>query len=306
MTSRILIIDDEIHSVKFIEKYLKNKGYDILTASNGKEGISKAKKELPDLTILDVRLPGMDGLTVCQKLREDKSTQRLPIIMLSAKVNCEDKISGFKAGADDYITKPFDLQELLVRIEGLLWRSHIAKRNDPLTDQSGNFSIEDEITKRINSNSPYAVCYLNLNNLKEYVNKYGRTRGDKIVLKSAEIIGRTVSLEGNPNDFIGHSDTGDFIIITTPEKVDSICSCIIKDFDESILSFYTKEYLQKGLLVQSRNKLQFPVVFIAIGIVTNEWRTFTNPLLVSAVATEMKQYAKTFKISNYKKDKRVG
>lgn len=309
MKSRILVVDDEVHIVELIGKYLINKGFDILTAFDGKKGISKAKKELPDLTILDVRLPEMDGLTMCRKLREDRSTHLLPVIMLSAKGTYEDKISGIKAGADDYITKPFDLQELLARVEGVLLRTHIARGSNPLTGLPGNPSIEYEITKKINHNLKYAVCYLDLNDFKAYNDKYGYEQGDKIICQTAKIITKAISQKGNPDDFIGHIGGDDFIIITTPGKADNICSHIIKDFDQSIPSFYREIDRQKGYienLDRRGNKLHFPITSLAIGVVTNERRIFTNHLQVSAVATEMKQYAKTFKISNYKKDRRSG
>ena len=306
MKQKILIIDDDDQIIDVIEKLLKEKNFDVLTASNGKEGLNLAEKELPDLILLDVHIPKINGLNVCKQLRKNRTTHLLPVIILSGKKTYEDKISGIKAGADDYITKPFDLQELLARIKSVLWHSHIARGSNPLTGLPGNPSIEYEINKKIKRRLKYALCYLDLNNFKAYNDKYGYKKGDGLLHKTATIINEAITQKGNSNDFIGHLGGDDFIIITNPEKADDVCSFIIKTFDENVSSFYAPDDLKQGFIENfdhQGNKLHFPFISIAIGIVTNERHKFNNHLEVSEIATEMKQYAKTFKTSIYKKDR---
>lgn len=119
---KVLIIDDEEHIVELIRYNLENAGYDAIEAYNGKDGIKAAKSEKPTLILLDVMLPMMDGLEVCRKLRKDDATKNIPIIMLTAKSEEIDKILGLELGADDYITKPFSVRELLARIKAVLRR----------------------------------------------------------------------------------------------------------------------------------------------------------------------------------------
>ncbi|NLC66396.1 MAG: response regulator transcription factor [Clostridium sp.] len=121
-TETILIIDDEKHIIELIEYNLKSSGYNTLHALNGKEGLSKAKTEKPSLILLDLMLPIMDGIEVCKEIRMDDDIKDIPIIMLTAKSEEVDKIIGLELGADDYITKPFSVRELLARIKAVLRR----------------------------------------------------------------------------------------------------------------------------------------------------------------------------------------
>lgn len=119
---KILIIDDEEHIVELIRYNLDNAGFETLEAYNGSDGFAMAKKAKPTLILLDVMLPGMDGLEVCKNLRASEHTKHIPIIMLTAKSEEIDKILGLELGADDYITKPFSVRELTARIKAVLRR----------------------------------------------------------------------------------------------------------------------------------------------------------------------------------------
>lgn len=119
---KILVVDDESHIVELVRFNLESNGYSVVEASDGKQALAKAKEESPDLILLDLMLPIIDGTEVCKKLKNDVSTESIPIIMLTAKSDEMDKIIGLEIGADDYITKPFSLRELLARIKAVLRR----------------------------------------------------------------------------------------------------------------------------------------------------------------------------------------
>lgn len=121
--SKILVVDDDKAILELIKVNLEMQGHNILTSTDALTGIALANQEQPDLIILDLMLPGVDGFTACQRLRQQESTKEIPILMLTALSRTDDKISGFNAGADDYLTKPFELPELYVRIRALLRRA---------------------------------------------------------------------------------------------------------------------------------------------------------------------------------------
>lgn len=125
----ILIIEDDEHIVELLKFNIENKGYNVVASLDGKEGYLKAKNELPDLILLDLMLPGMDGIEICKRLKNKKSTSDIPIIMLTAKGDEDDRILGLETGADDYIVKPFSIKELLVRIKIILKRYSISDEN---------------------------------------------------------------------------------------------------------------------------------------------------------------------------------
>ncbi|OGO32508.1 MAG: hypothetical protein A2Z29_06825 [Chloroflexi bacterium RBG_16_56_11] len=120
MAKKILIIEDDPAISRLVDYSLKHEGYEVATASNGLEGIRKAHYETPDLVILDVMLPGMDGFEICHRLRSDAATEKLPILMFSAKAQEIDKATGIKVGADDYLPKPAAPAEIINRVGKLL------------------------------------------------------------------------------------------------------------------------------------------------------------------------------------------
>lgn len=122
---RVLVVDDEIYIVHILEFSLTMEGYEVATASCGEEALRKARERRPDLVVLDVMMPGMDGLEVCRRLREDKITHDVPILMLSAKGREVDREAGIEHGADDYILKPFSPRRLLDRIHSLFERHEL-------------------------------------------------------------------------------------------------------------------------------------------------------------------------------------
>jgi two-component system alkaline phosphatase synthesis response regulator PhoP len=120
---KILVIDDEEHILELIKFNLENNGYKVLVATNGIDALKVAKMEVPQLILLDLMLPGMDGYDVCKEVRRDNSISSIPIIMITAKGEELDKILGLELGADDYITKPFSIRELLARVKAVLRRT---------------------------------------------------------------------------------------------------------------------------------------------------------------------------------------
>jgi two-component system alkaline phosphatase synthesis response regulator PhoP len=121
--SKILIVDDEMDTLLPLKRSLEDENYKVVEVHNGYDAITKAKTEMPDLILLDLMLPGMDGCEACEKLKKESVTQNIPIIMLTAKSYVRDKVKGLEVGADDYVTKPFNLSELKARIKSVLRRS---------------------------------------------------------------------------------------------------------------------------------------------------------------------------------------
>ena len=128
MGSKILIVDDEPFNIDYLEQELEDLGYRTVSAANGREALQKVKIDPPDLILLDVMMPVMDGLTLCRLLKEDEETRLIPIVIMTALDRIEDRIAGIKAGADDFLTKPVDERELLARIETTLKLKHSVER----------------------------------------------------------------------------------------------------------------------------------------------------------------------------------
>ena len=137
----ILAVDDEVHILELISFNLKAAGYHVVTALTGEEALKRCEVEKPSLVLLDIMLPGIDGLEVCRRLKGDRTTSNIPIIMLTARGDEVDKILGLELGADDYITKPFSVRELAARVKSLLRRVAPQQESEPQTLRAGDIMI---------------------------------------------------------------------------------------------------------------------------------------------------------------------
>lgn len=304
---KILIIDDTEFMTKLITDILSNADYNVVTASNGLQGVQRVREEKPDLVILDVVMPGMDGFEVCKILREDESNNLMPIIMLTAQDNEDDKLTGLEIGADDYIVKPFNGRELVSRVRNTLKRIDRNRWANPLTGLQGNIEIQTEINQRIAKRMLFAVIYGDLDNFKAYNDVYGFASGDRAIKLTADIIVDNVHSFGNQGDFIGHIGGDDFVVISTPDKAEVICKGIISDFDEKIKALYCDEDVQRGYIVTSNRQgqiMKFPLISISLAVVTNESRELISHIQIAEIAAEIKKKAKSLPGSTYVKDRR--
>lgn len=304
---KILIVEDSELMLRMITDILEARDYGVVSAVNGFEGIRKVAQEKPDLVILDVVMPGMDGFEVCKILRDDESNNLMPIIILTSQDNEEDKLKGLELGADDYITKPFNPRELLSRVNNTLKRIDRNRWANPLTGLRGNLEIQSEIGRRIARNELFSVIYADLDNFKAYNDVYGFACGDRAIKLTADIITDNVDLFGLDEDFIGHVGGDDFVIITMPGYEDNICEGIVNDFDRKIISLYSDEDVKKGYIVTENRKgqiIRYPLMSISIAIVSNGHRTFENHIHVAEIAAELKKKAKAIRGSVYVKDRR--
>src|SRR5438552_263130 len=185
MPETILVVDDDPDIARFVEVNLRSVGYDVLVASDGEEALSRAEEVRPDLVLLDVMMPRIDGFEVAQRLRRNPRTASTSIIMLTAKALSSDKVMGLTAGADDYIIKPFDPIELLARVKTTLRRARDMRNLSPLTALPGNITIQDEIRHRIEADLQFAVLYCDLDNFKAYNDHYGFVKGDRVITATA-------------------------------------------------------------------------------------------------------------------------
>ncbi|MHB1125494.1 MAG: GGDEF domain-containing response regulator [Bacillota bacterium] len=297
VNEKILVIDDDRLISKIISDCLEQEGFNVATAGDCNIGLEKIYHAPPDIILLDVVLPDMNGYELCRVLRNNTRIGHIPIVMLTSLDTTEDKVAGLEAGADDYITKPFAVAELVARVKTHLRRSHKEKSFNPLTGLPGNKLIEEEIGYRIvNTDKNYAVLYLDLDNFKAYNDYYGFLKGDGVIKLLAEILKKTLKDAGNSNDFIGHIGGDDFIAITTMDKADNLCKEIIGQFDQVIPLTYLPQDRQVGYIVaRNRENMQqkFPVMTLSIAVVSNRNRQFQFPWEVASVAAKLKKAAKS-------------
>ena len=303
----ILIVDDDPDILDVLRLTLPEEEYDVVEAHDGQEALEKAYARPPDLIIIDYIMPKLNGKEVTQKLKKDILLRHMPIIMLTGKGDVKDKVEGLDAGADDYIVKPFEPEELLARIRMTLRRSELDLDAAPLTRLPGNVSIYNEIDNKIKGSEKFAVAYVDLDKFKVFNDKYGFTWGDRIIQETARVLIKVVEEKGNPGDFVGHIGGDDFVIITTVKAIDKICTRIIEDFSKVTLSLYPPEDQKKGFVSgkdRQGKTIKANLISISIGVVTNTQRKLTHVAELTEIGAELKEYAKKQKGSTYVIDKR--
>lgn len=236
---KVLVIDDEPDILELIRYSLRNTGWEVSLATDGIQGVQQALRDGPDLILLDVAMPKIDGYETCRRLREQGATCLIPIIMLTGRRRTvKDKVSGMNIGADDYVTKPFNPEELIARMEALIRRAERDLAANPLTRLPGQISIEEEVIRRLRSREPFVFCHAGVLEFKPFNDAFGFKKGDEAVSLVARFIRDTVEVEGNPGDFIGHRGGVSFIFLTTPDKAEAVCGHLIAQFDRVIPQQY--------------------------------------------------------------------
>ena len=295
MSAKILVADDDLEIIELLKFTLESEDYTVITACDGEEALTLVREEHPDIVVLDVNMPKFTGYEVCEKIRADGSTCLIPIMMLTSFSKTKDRLTGIKLGADDYIEKPFEPYDIVARIEGLLKRTKESLSANPLTGLPGNVTIETEIKRRLEEGSTFSVIYMDMDHFKAYNDKYGFEKGDNVIRLAATIIRAASAAVGNKNDFLGNIGGDDFIIVTTPDKVNDFTSIVMKYFDDMIPQQYDEETRTKGYMMgmnRQRQEIKFPLMSVSLGVANVEKDRYIHYSQVVEQAKDMLKKAK--------------
>ncbi|MGD9488807.1 MAG: response regulator [Calditrichaceae bacterium] len=304
---KIFLVDDRDDERFLWEETIKRFGYKVELGISGQDALDRIDQVQPQLLLLDLSMPEPDGHEVCKRLRQIPKYMNLPIIMLTASHDLNDKLTSFEQGVDEYLEKGMDAKEIEKRIEAVLRRYQQNLDANPLTYLPGNNAIQTVIQKRIEGGKLFAVAYADLDNFKAYNDKYGFVAGDKMLIYTGRLLVDAINRFGNQDDFVGHVGGDDFVIVSTPDMVESICLSITDIMEREIHNFYRDEDKETGFILSKnrQGKMQkFPFVSISIAIVTNENRIIESIAEVSTIATELKKLAKKKTGNTYVFDKR--
>ncbi|MDD5448820.1 MAG: response regulator, partial [Actinomycetota bacterium] len=176
--TKVLVIDDDPRLLEVMRTNLEMEGYDVITEARGVAGLATAIVDQPDVIILDILIPDMDGWEICRKLRAEPKTRYIPTIMLTALNETHNVVRGFECGADDYLSKPFEMAELFARLNSLLRKASKGLAIDPLTKLPGKHQIYEETRRRIEMRGRFfAFVYIDITNLRTINYAFGIERG---------------------------------------------------------------------------------------------------------------------------------
>lgn len=233
---KVLIAEDEEHIRRLVKVILQQDNYDFIEAKDGKEALEKVSEEMPDLIILDLMMPKVDGIEVCKQLKKNVLTRKIPIIMLTAKKEMTDKFVGVRVGADDYLTKPFEPRELRVRVRTFLDKEK--RERNPVT----NLPTFDYVLNKLeNLEKNLDIYYLFFKNLDFYKKNYGFSKTNELIRLTSQIITHNLERFGTKN-FAGHDDENNFIIMVERNYAKNILKEIQNEFESTIPFFYDVDY----------------------------------------------------------------
>ena len=250
--ARILVIEDDADTADMLKIFFSSQGASVHVALTGGQALSAVKHQAPDLILLDIMLPDMDGYAVCQKLRSNSQSSHIPILFLTQKNSRKDILSGLEIGADDYLTKPFDLEELKLRTRNMLRRSRTSRQIDARTSLPTGDLVRTELSKLVKRDD-WAALLVHIRGFEKY-HKTGQ------LLKQDELLGRMAAWLENileeidaDNAFVGYLRGGDFLLITGPEKaaaVQQACVSGLPPTSEEVENYPADQHPDEPVFVQ--------------------------------------------------------
>jgi len=289
--ARLLVVEDDLDIANMLKIYFTGLQFDVDVANRGSDALEKTKKVLPHLIVLDIMLPDIDGYEVCRTLRTSTRTSHIPVIFLTQRDERSDKLQGLELGADDYITKPFDIEELKLRVQGAIRRSERESLTDPRSGLPAGRLIEEQL-RRIIREKNWALLDVGINHFKAFKDVYGFVAGDDVLRFTAMLIGEVVNEFGTTTDFIGHAGGDNFIIITTNEAAGKIRERLKERFAAEVLTHYNFIDRQQGFIQAPKNDggmEKVPFMTLSAGLVSPSLQSFADIREITELAAEARR-----------------
>ncbi|MBE3143354.1 MAG: response regulator [Planctomycetes bacterium] len=233
----LLIVEDDLDNADMLNAFFRAQGYTVQTVNWEEDSVRACLSNTPDLVILDIRLPDIDGFEVARRLRANRCIKDLPIIFLTEKRGRTDKLAGLALNAEDYITRPFDMQELRLRTRNALKRSRQSSLTNPVTSLPTGALVNEHLGQGLQS-SDWALMVTSLGNFEHFREVYGFVASDDLLRALAIILQESVQDFGGPVDFLGHLTYTDFIVITRTANLQKIKENLQKRLEQSFNFFY--------------------------------------------------------------------
>ena len=289
--ARLLITEDDTDISNMLKIYFSGLGFDVDTAMRGSEALEKTRHVLPHLIVLDIVLPDIDGYEVCRRLRTNTRTSHIPIIFLTQKDDRSDRLQGLELGADDYITKPFDIEELKLRVQGAIRRSERESLTDPRSGLPAGRLIEEQL-RHIIQMKGWAFLDIRINDFEPFNDVYGFVAGDDLLRFAGMLISEVLDEMGTPDDFIGHAGGDNFVVVTSEAKAQAIRQKLKSRFAEEVKSQYHFMDRQQGFIQAAGKdgKLEkFPFMALSIGMVSPSSQSFSDIREITELAGEARR-----------------
>jgi CheY-like chemotaxis protein len=249
----LLVVEDDPDTASLLGMYFSGHDFEVLSAGRGADGIATARKRLPDLVLLDIGLPDMSGYEVCTALRASPRTSHIPIIILSEKVALQDRVTGLESGAQDYVTKPFDLEELRLRAQNLVARTQRENLVDPRTNLPTGPWIEEQVS-RARERPGWHVLECRIDSYQPFLDQNGFMAGDDVLKAAAHLLREVSDQYGTSEDFLAHRSDSTFVILTGAADPQALAAQARVRFNEEVLAHYGFVDREQGYMAVQNHK----------------------------------------------------
>ena len=276
---RILVVEDDFDISNMLRIYFSGQQYEVQIAPRGSEALAMTRKQLPHLIILDIMLPDMNGYDVCRELRTTTRTSHIPIIFLTQKDERSDKIAGLELGADDYITKPFDIEELKLRVQNAIAAANRQAHIDSKSGLPTGRLIDDHLRSLMHTDRAWTYMDVKINQFDPFTEVYGFVAGDEVLRFMALLMGEVVDQAGTPDDFMGHPGRDNFVAITMTPDPDAFKEYLTERFNEEVKQHYSFIDRERGYILvpdTMSGERQEALMTLSVGAVSTATHQFSD------------------------------
>jgi CheY-like chemotaxis protein len=262
----LLVVEDDPDTANLLRLYFTGHGYEVLSAARGSTALEIARKQPLDLILLDIVLPEMDGYAVCDALRESPRTAYLPIIFLTEKSAPSERKAGLSAGAQDYVTKPFDLEELRLRVQNLIARAERENLMDPRTGLPTGRLIDEQL-RRLAGQPGWWRLDCQIEAFRPFVDLNGFAAGDDVLKFAARLLREVLRQAGTHDDFLGHPANDTFLVLTAAADVPGLAARLQERFNTDVQAHYSFTDREQGhVLIRGSDgqMIQAPLMTLSV------------------------------------------
>jgi diguanylate cyclase (GGDEF)-like protein len=273
----VLIVSTEEEELRALRDFFEASGQIVETAQSNDEALMLVRQNLPQAILLDMETPDLDVNVVCHAIRSTPRTRHLHITLLAPHGRRDDRLLALSAGADDFMTKPVDAEELGLRLRNALRRAEFQNLVNPITGLPGPHLIEDQLRDLLRRTDEWALIRSNLRGFKAFTDAYGFLAGEEVLRFAAQVFTQSVNQIGTQNDFLGHTGGDNFIVVTTLDRADALREQVSRQFAEGVKSHYSFREREQGyMLIKAADgtETQMPLMSLAIQMITSQQGPF--------------------------------
>jgi DNA-binding response OmpR family regulator len=294
--ARILVVDDEENLRNILEFQLRGEGYAVRGLGRGDETLPTVLQWKPDLVLLDLMMPGMDGFSVCRALRSHDSTQGLPVIVITARGDAATRLQALVAGAHEFLVKPYAWDELLARIHNVIELARRHAGSPSFVGLPGSAAAEAQISRLLHGKEDFAFLSFDIDHFRRFNEKFGYEKGDELVQLLARLAVRLVEEnETSPVKFVGHLGGDEFVVLVSPLAALRVAEGLIRGFDREARAVVPAPERERGgyEVVNRRGKREtVPLPALTVALIDHVRERQMHPRQLADVAAELRAYGK--------------